>query len=250
VDLDLVVEGDALGLARELAAALGLKATAYETFGTATIETKAGRVDLAMARTETYARPAALPEVRPATIAEDLGRRDFTINAMAIGVSSTARKGVLDLHGGEDDLQARLVRVLHERSFQDDPTRMFRALRYAFRLGFRLEDRSRDWLRRDLDCVGLLSAERIRHELDLMLQEPKWQAAFEAADRLGLLHAADPALCLNRQWEGPASWQALLPAEEESARELVLRLQLPRTLKRTLFPQAAQPTRRRSDPLS
>jgi tRNA nucleotidyltransferase/poly(A) polymerase len=156
---------------------------------------------------------------------------------------------VLDLHRGEDDLQARLVRVLNERSFQDDPTRCFRAVRYAFRLGFRIEQETRGWLERDLEYVGLLSAERVRNELELMLRETNWQAAFDFAERLGLLRAADPALCLNRAWEGPASWQAILPADEDAARELSLRLQLPRTLKRRLFPAPAQPPRRRTNPL-
>jgi tRNA nucleotidyltransferase (CCA-adding enzyme) len=133
-DLDLVVEGDA----EALAARLGAEPVAHERFGTAKVGLGGHEVDIATARTETYAQPGALPEVRPATSIEaDLGRRDFTVNAMAIALAEPAR--LIDPLNGRDDLQAGVLRLLHPLSLHDDPTRAIRAARYAARLGFAAE---------------------------------------------------------------------------------------------------------------
>lgn len=163
-DIDLVVEGDAAALAGRL----GAGALSHERFGTAKVRLEGHELDIAAARSETYARPGALPDVRPgADLATDLARRDFTINAMAIPLAGGAE--LVDPHGGLLDLEAGLLRVLHDRSFADDPTRALRAARYAARFGFSLEQGTeRLLLATDLSTV---SADRRRAELERLAAE-------------------------------------------------------------------------------
>jgi tRNA nucleotidyltransferase (CCA-adding enzyme) len=156
-DLDLVVEGDAFALA----ARLGAAPLAHERFGTAKVRLDDHEVDIAAARSETYAAPGALPEVAPASLADDLGRRDFTVNAMAIPLAGSAE--LIDPHGGRADLEAGLLRVLHPASFVDDPTRALRAARYSARLGL-LPDPETEALLRATD-LGTISDDRRRAEL-------------------------------------------------------------------------------------
>ena len=173
VDLDVAVEGDATAAARDLAVRLGGDAVIHERFGTATVTAPPLSVDLATTRRETYARPGALPDVEAASLTEDLARRDFTINAMALGLSGDQLGRLHDPHGGEDDLNDGVVRVLHERSFVDDPTRLLRAVRYAARLGFRLDEET-ERLARDAieaDAPATVSDHRIRDELMDLLGE-------------------------------------------------------------------------------
>lgn len=150
-DIDLVVIGDPY----DLAAVLGAETRAeHERFGTAKVTLDGQELDLATARTETYARPGALPTVAPAdSIEADLGRRDFTVNAMAVPLSDPGE--LIDPHGGRADLEAGLLRVLHPGSFRDDPTRAVRAARYASRFEFALEPETAALLRdADLDTVS------------------------------------------------------------------------------------------------
>ncbi len=136
-DLDVVVEGDGPGVARALASALGAPIVEHERFLTATVgPTPAGPVDVATARAERYETRGAVPRVMPSSIAQDLRRRDFTVNAMAVELAS-GTLALLDPHGGRQDLEARRLRILHPASFVEDPTRIFRAARYAARLGLR-----------------------------------------------------------------------------------------------------------------
>ena len=135
-DLDLVVEGDALELVRALALDQGGEAIVHPRFGTATYRNGTLRFDLATARTETYPRPGVLPDVRPSPIEEDLARRDFTVNAMALRLSPPDAGTLLDRFGSRQDVEDGLIRVLHDDSFIDDPTRIMRAIRYEQRLGF------------------------------------------------------------------------------------------------------------------
>jgi len=175
VDLDLIIEGDAVEAARQLAAALGGALTVHDRFGTATVEAGGHVYDLARARAESYARPGALPDVRPGTIEEDLARRDFTVNAIAIALDGRVEAAPRAF----EDLDARMLRVLHERSFADDPTRLLRLVRYATRLGFAVEA-STDALARAAVAGGALATvtpTRIGSELRLLLREP---AAIEA----------------------------------------------------------------------
>ena len=170
-DIDLVVEGDAAALA----AGLGADAVQHERFATAKVRLDEHEVDIATARAETYPHPGALPEVEPADIATDLARRDFTINAMAIPLRG--EMGLLDPHGGRDDLEAGLLRVLHPRSFEDDPTRALRAARYAARFGFELEPETAALLREaELRTV---SNDRRQAELLHIAAEPEAPRALE-----------------------------------------------------------------------
>jgi tRNA nucleotidyltransferase (CCA-adding enzyme) len=169
-DLDLVIEGDAVEAAQRLGEALGGSVTVHERFGTATVEAGGHVYDLATARVETYARLGALPDVRPGTLEEDLLRRDFTVNAIAVGLDGRA---VAAPHAYED-LDARVLRVLHERSFLDDPTRLLRLVRYATRLGFSVETGTAA-LAADAIAGGALatvSPARVGSELRLLLCEP------------------------------------------------------------------------------
>ena len=140
VDLDLAVEGDARSVARTLAEPLGGTAREHERFGTATVQAPELAFDLATTRTESYDEPGALPRVTEATLGEDLRRRDFTINAMAVALGGDDLGHLYDPHGGLADLEAGLIRILHPGSFLDDPTRLLRAVRYETRLGFGMDE--------------------------------------------------------------------------------------------------------------
>jgi tRNA nucleotidyltransferase (CCA-adding enzyme) len=200
-DLDLVVEGDAIGLAEALAKEVGGKLVVHRRFGTAKIRSGSLTVDVAMARTEKYARPGALPAVRPGSILDDLVRRDFTINAMALRLSPDGPGELVDPCGGRQDLQARAIRMLHERSFIDDATRMLRAVRYEQRFGFRLEIITERLLRRHVSQLGTVSGDRIRHEVDLILHEGRPEKVLLRAGELGLLAQIHPSLTVDGRLE-------------------------------------------------
>jgi tRNA nucleotidyltransferase (CCA-adding enzyme) len=189
-DVDIAVEGDAIAFARGLADALGGRAHPHERFGTAVVLYGDGeRIDVVTARTEFYEEPAALPTVEHATIREDLFRRDFTINAMAVSLKGEDFGRLVDPFGGRRDLEEGTVRVLHNLSFIDDPTRIFRAVRYEARYGFRMDAQTERLARSciDMGLVGDLSSSRLRDELVALLDEP---AAPRAVVRLGELGAA------------------------------------------------------------
>ena len=174
-DLDLVVEGNAPALASEAAKEIGGEVLAHSRFGTATLKVGDVRLDIATARTETYSRPGALPEVRAGTLRQDLIRRDFSINAMAVALSGEETGRLVDMFGGQEDIRRDLVRVLHDHSFIEDPTRIFRGVRYEQRLGFRFEENTLRLLREALrrGCLATVTGDRIRHELELILEEPE-----------------------------------------------------------------------------
>ncbi|MGH7392018.1 MAG: hypothetical protein ACREM3_21560, partial [Candidatus Rokuibacteriota bacterium] len=195
-DLDVVVEGDGLALARDLAAALGAGASLVEhaRFLTASVTADGlGRIDVATARAERYERPGALPRVMPATIAHDLARRDFTVNAMAVALGAGGLT-LLDPFGGRDDLARRRLRVLHPLSFVEDPTRMFRAARYAARLGFGADA----WTARAqalavrLAPYPALSGQRLTAEIDLILGDAQPSAALRRLGVAGVFRLLDP----------------------------------------------------------
>jgi tRNA nucleotidyltransferase (CCA-adding enzyme) len=160
-ELDVVVEGDA----GEVARSLGGDVVVHEPFGTATATGDGWRVDVAMARRERYAAPGALPQVEPASIEEDLARRDFTVNAIAVTLDGRP----LAAERALDDLRSGTLRVLHERSFSDDPTRLLRLARYAQRLGFTVEPQTAELARRA--SLEGLSAARLGGEVRLALAE-------------------------------------------------------------------------------
>jgi tRNA nucleotidyltransferase (CCA-adding enzyme) len=196
VDLDLAVEGDARAVARALADRLRGEAREHERFGTATVWADGVSVDLATTRRETYPEPGALPEVEEAELDEDLARRDFTINAMALGLSGDDLGQLYDPRGGLLDLDEGVVRVLHDESFVDDPTRLLRALRYEARLGFRM-DPDTERLAADAAAEGGLrtvSGARVRDELMDLLAEAELPSAVVRMRQLGVDRAMHTAM--------------------------------------------------------
>jgi tRNA nucleotidyltransferase (CCA-adding enzyme) len=195
-DVDIAVEGDARSAARAVAERLGSGAREYERFGTATVETPASTYNFATTRQESYDEPGALPRVSPASLAEDLGRRDFAINAMAIGLSGDDLGHLYDPYGGVADMEAGFVRVLHERSFLDDPTRLLRALRYAARLGFVLDPETERLAREAVaaDALSTVSGARIRDELVDLLGEVDAPSGIERMRELEIHSGLHPDL--------------------------------------------------------
>lgn len=195
-DLDLVVEGNASTLAALVATELQGQLSAYTRFGTATLRLEGQRFDLATARRETYTRPGALPKVTPSTIQEDLGRRDFSINAMAISLNGPRPGRLLDPFTGKADLKHRLVRVLHPGCFVDDATRILRAVRYEQRLNFKLEAGTKGLLMKAVEggMLGTVSGDRMRRELDHIFREKCPYLAVTRAGDLGILEAIHPPL--------------------------------------------------------
>jgi tRNA nucleotidyltransferase (CCA-adding enzyme) len=201
-DLDVVVEGDARALARAVAKELGTAVRCHDAFLTATVElVGGGRLDVATARRERYARPGALPAVAPAALTVDLGRRDFSVNALAIRLDGAARGQLLDPTGGLADLRRRRLRVLHPLSFVEDPTRVFRAARLAARLGYRLEPGTARLARAAVRLAPYpaLSGDRLRREVWAALAEPDPAAAALALGRSGALRLVEPRHRLGRR---------------------------------------------------
>jgi tRNA nucleotidyltransferase (CCA-adding enzyme) len=194
LDLDLVVDGDAIKLAQRLAGIIPARITTHSRFNTAKLRWDKWSVDLATVRSETYDRPGALPRVKTGTLATDLFRRDFTINAMAIELTASRYGQLIDLYGGRDDLEHRLIRILHDKSFIDDATRIWRALRYEQRLDFRLEAHTRRRLKRDVPMLDTISGDRVRHELELVLKEELPEKVLHRAEELGVLGRLHPSL--------------------------------------------------------
>jgi tRNA nucleotidyltransferase (CCA-adding enzyme) len=250
-DLDLVVEGNAIDLAQKLVQTRPGKITTHPRFGTAKIQWPEWSLDLATARSETYSRPGALPTVKPGSISDDLFRRDFTINAMAVHLDPEHYGETIDLYGGREDLQSRLIRVLHNRSFTDDATRIWRALRYEQRLDCRLERNTHKLLTRDAVMLETISGDRIRHELELIFKEELPEKIIYRAEELGVLDQLHPALRGNgelaelynraRNLTAPspppaALYLALLiyPLNSRDLEKLIVRLRPPKTLAVTL----------------
>jgi len=191
-DIDLVVEGDA----EALATALGASPVSHSRFATAKVDLDGHEVDIATARTETYPHPGALPEVEPAaTVEEDLARRDFSVNAIAIPLRGEPLP--VDPHGGRADLEAAQLRVLHPGSFEDDPTRAIRAARYAARLGFSLEPDTERLLRAaDLETI---SDDRREAELLRLAAEATAPEAYALLAEWGLVELRDGGVELARR---------------------------------------------------
>ena len=196
-DVDIAVEGDAIALAQALADALGGRVRAHDKFGTAVVlYGDRERVDVVTARTEFYDAPAALPTVEHASIREDLFRRDFTINAMAVSLKGADLGRLVDPFGGRRDLAAKTIRVLHNLSFIDDPTRIFRAIRYENRYGFRMDDHTVRLARGTIEMglVGDLSSARLRDELEALLSEGDVEHSILRLADLGAASAIHPHL--------------------------------------------------------
>jgi tRNA nucleotidyltransferase (CCA-adding enzyme) len=218
VDFDLVVEGDAIALARSLENQYGGRVLAHNRFGTskwtlrpfsekftawisdpADLAGLPDTLDLISARTEFYDYPTALPTVERSSIKLDLHRRDFTINTMALRLDGSHYGDLYDYWGGLRDLKARQVRVLHSLSFVDDPTRQLRAVRFEQRFGFSIEARTLELMREGHPLIRSLSGDRLRHEMNLILQEEKAPAMLARLDDLGLLTAIHPDLVWSQE---------------------------------------------------
>jgi len=209
-DVDLVVEGDAAALAERLGGA----SAEHERFGTVKVEVEGHEVDVASARSETYPEPGALPVVAPAeSVEQDLARRDFSVNAIAIPLQGEPR--LIDPHGGKSDLDDGLLRVLHDRSFVDDPTRAIRGARYASRFGFALEPKTEELLRRtDLTTV---SADRRRAELERLAAEENAREGFRLLAEWGLIDLRPDGLQLMKavgELLGAPYWAEEVPREQ------------------------------------
>jgi tRNA nucleotidyltransferase (CCA-adding enzyme) len=220
-ELDVTVATDAAGLAEALAAAISPSERAYgrvvepvlhERFRTASLTWAYGRIDVAELRAESYASPGALPDVRPGTVEEDLARRDFTVNAISLPLGGEG-VGLLSVDGALEDLAGGKLRVLHELSFRDDPTRILRLARYAARLGFTIEPQTRRLAEEALagGALSTVSGGRVGAELLLALGEAGARAALASLEQLGVLAALGVAAPFDD--ELAASAEALLPRD-------------------------------------
>ena len=210
-ELDVVLDGDTPTFAREVACKLGLPAAGdstgplgvalHERFGTALVRWEFGQIDIACRRAESYPAPGALPEVRAGTTDEDLQRRDFTVNAIAVLLGGTHRGELFAAPRALEDLAAGRMRVLHERSFLDDPTRLLRLARYLARLGFAPEEHTAELAAEALanGALETVSRSRIGAELRLALAEPDPVAALAMLAELGVLSALHPRLSLQER---------------------------------------------------
>jgi tRNA nucleotidyltransferase (CCA-adding enzyme) len=201
-DVDIAVEGDAIALAQALADALDGRVRAHRKFGTAVVlYGKRERVDVVTCRTEFYDAPAALPTVEHATIREDLFRRDFTINAMAASLKGDDFGRLVDPFAGRRDLEKGTIRVLHNLSFIDDPTRIFRGIRYENRYGFRMDEHTLRLARGciEMGLVGDLSSARLRDELVALLEEGEIEHSVLRLAELGADRAIHPHLSADQE---------------------------------------------------
>ena len=199
VDADISVVGDAGAFSGALAGRLGAARPTESEFLTFKItlgNTSEGAtsIDVVTARAETYPEPAALPDVVPSSIKDDLERRDFTVNSMGISLSDSDWGNLVDPMNGLGDIMRKRIRVLHDASFIDDPTRLFRAVRYAVRLDFSIDSTTKSLIDDSLGKVDRLSGARLRNEFELMLGEPKRVEILHEAEDLGLLAAISPGL--------------------------------------------------------
>jgi tRNA nucleotidyltransferase (CCA-adding enzyme) len=193
-DLDLVIEGDAVKLAQQVAGTSQAKLLAHRRFGTAKLKYANFTLDLATARKESYTRPGALPMVMPGTLKDDLIRRDFSINAMAISLASNDYGELIDPCHGESDLEQRLIRILHPESFSDDATRILRGVCYEQRFGFEFEAETARLLRRDIAMLDAISGDRIRHELEHIFEEERPELVIKRLGELEVLPRISPSL--------------------------------------------------------
>ncbi len=200
-DLDIVVEGDAIKFVHTFCERNKKKFKKHHVFGTATIYFDDFHVDFVTARRETYAFSGALPKVKPASLKEDLFRRDFTINAMAISLNKEDYGLLVDFYGGRKDLENGLIRVLHEKSFMDDPTRILRAVRFEQRFSFKIESVTLELLHKAImqEAFSFVNAHRLRDELISILKESKPYKYLVRLFRLKALFFINRSLKINKK---------------------------------------------------
>ncbi len=196
-DVDISVVGDALQIAEEMASSSNAKLETFGQFGTATLKHPGELdIDFVTARKESYPHPGALPVVEAGDIFDDLARRDFSVNAMAVKLTPTGVGELLDPHDGVGDLRSGLIRVLHDLSFRDDPTRIFRAVKFARRLGFSIEKQTLELILQAVRDGALytVSIDRITREILFIIEEQQADAMLWDLDRFGVLGALHPLL--------------------------------------------------------
>lgn len=200
-DIDIVVEGNAIELAQEIASQHSLPCRSHQIFGTAVVTMQGHKIDFVTARRESYAHPGALPVVEPATLREDLFRRDFTINAMAISINAGDYGTLIDFYGGRLDLKKGVLRVLHDASFRDDATRILRCMRFACRFRFRIEKHTQSLLRHAVrdGMVRTIHPHRMRDELMLHMHEQQPYRCLRLVSRVCGLEFIHPHLRLNQR---------------------------------------------------
>jgi len=260
-DIDLVVEGDAINLGRAMRDKYGGHLHTHKRFGTAnwiTEGTVSGveRLDFVTARTEFYHHPSALPEVEPSSIKQDLHRRDFTINTLALALAPDRFGDVLDFYGGYKDIQEGVIRVLHSLSFVEDPTRILRAIRLEQRLNFRISQRTLEHLNNALDMLSRVTSKRIFTEFEHIFAEKEPEKAIGRLNELGVLSAIQPDLTVTNWFASRCEqlrtsldhtpWSEIEPEvvhyfglltfnlEPESVESFIQRLRLPSDLARPL----------------
>ncbi len=202
LDIDIVVEGNGVMFARKLARVLGGRASIHKKFKTGVVLLPDGfRIDIASARFEIYEYPAALPQVETGSIRNDLYRRDFTINALAVQINSDNFGNLLDFFGGQNDLKGSVIRVLHNLSFIDDPTRIFRAVRFEQRYNFRIGDHTLHFIENsvNLNLLDRLSYPRVWNEISHIFMEPKPLKAIKRLNMLGILRYIHPGISLDKK---------------------------------------------------
>ena len=204
LDIDLVIEGDGISFANVFAQEIRGEAKYHKDFGTATIILPDGfKLDTATSRREFYPAPAVLPKVEPAPLREDLLRRDFTVNTMAIDLSPSCFGQLIDFFKGREDLKQKKVRVLHSESFIQDPTRIFRAIRFEQRYNFILEERTQELIEDTLKkgLLDKLSRERVRDEFIQILEEDRPDRIIQRMQELGVLRSIHPQMELTEEIE-------------------------------------------------
>ncbi len=200
LDLDIVIEGNGLMFSERLASLLDARLVQHRRFGTATIFKKDGlKIDIATARRESYKLSGALPDVEFGTIRDDLARRDFTINAMAIAIHHCEYGSLIDFFNCRQDLKNKKIRILHDLSFQDDPTRILRAIRFKQRLGFDFEKNTRSLIERGVkeNLLDRVHKHRLRDELILLLKEASPISHIKELQKTSGLGFIYPGLKLN-----------------------------------------------------
>lgn len=210
IDVDVVIEGNAPNFAKEVVKRWGGKITAESQFSTVKLRIFTTTVDFASARKETYEHPGELPKVLMADLGEDLHRRDFSINAMAVALEGNGFGQLIDPLNGERDLIDKKIRILHHQSFKDDPTRILRAIRYEQRLGFELEPTTINLINSDLKYLGCISPDRLRNEFQKIFGEEDPGSILSRATELGILNVIHPG------WSWPqVSYQKVKFKEED-----------------------------------
>ncbi len=231
LDIDIVVEGDAIRIANAMCERWNGRLDAHPQFGTATVtpaDVNLPKVDFVTARRETYQGAGTLPTVARGTITEDLRRRDFSINALAMRLDISTFGEIVDKTGGLEDLKTRTIRVLHKHSFTDDPTRIFRAFRYAGRYGFCIPETDTTLMREALPVLVQLSGERIRNEIDRILIEKNAPEIVAHLTRLGVWktifqgwNISTTFACDFKKAEQAITWTSTHLTDEELQPELV-----------------------------